>query len=797
MHQQKTSRTLYSQTLLMAERSFLRILLAAVLLTAALTATVVPCISATLPDGSIKVRAEARVEALTKGEAHPQLHWVLVSRPAAPDVSFPNPVVQPMVLQAIRETFANPESCVAFALEARITCSFPGALITKLKAISFGQAAPTKAPTGPGQTLDFELRFQFVPPHPPKPTTITSLSVSITTDLLDKTGAVRPQDSCSAQPASNNCFQTTWWAAARITKMPDPPDQLAAIPIFVEFTQKDLDPPSDIIGAQRALLEVGVVALQRAQTANCLPGAPEPSDNVMLGLQTSLQQQFRAPVPGWPAPVVAFRHDSAGNYTIHVHTIRIVSAATVEIVRGQIAGAKGMVDFVGKNASIEKKIQDELARAASEAEGDIAPQLNDLSGHVPTVVTVEAARKALSVYKLVSGGVDVRAAGSNIILSGTRRWSMGKLNADASLTGSITPEDFVTGKASLDASNLIRNILPVPVGETYNLSVQGGSEVQRATLDFSIPRTYSKNWLKSFGFTHSLLFTRDAKQRFGDDNPKVLPLIYRQMGMMPQLFFELNRVPGDPWLFSARAAVSYDWRSVLIAPRTAGAANLVDGQLAAPTAELKLITGHDSNTGFVGSTRLEIDATGRRGTHALAGDFAFEQFTISARGEVFFGAERNSDFFLRYERGLGMSGAGTPLFELMRLGGPTNVRGLENGEFIGRNLAYDQSGAGVSVAAITNTFHKAAGGKSPVVGGFDLANVYVVGLYDRGRVTNAGNLGDLLSVGPAAHSYGIAGELRKMPANGKLANLTIGWARSPQSGLHSHGVMTLGVSMDF
>jgi hypothetical protein len=778
----------------MTDLSFLRILLAAVLLTATLTATVVPCTAAPFQEGLIKVRAEARVKALTKGEAHPKLHWVLVSRPAAPDVSFPKPEVQAMVLQAIEETFDNPESCVQFALEARIACSLPGALVTKLKAISFGQVTPTKAPPGPGQTLNFELRFQFVPPPTPPQTKITSLSVRVTTDLLDKTGAVPPQGSCSAQPASNNCFQTTWRAAAQLTKMSDPPDGLAAIPIVVEFTQKDLDPPLVITGAQKALLEVGIVALQRAQTTNCLPGAPEPSDNVMRGLQDSLQPQFRAPVPGWPAPVVAFRHDSAGNYTIHVHTTRIVSAATVEIVRGQIAGAKGMVDFVGKNAGIEKNIKNELARAASEAEGDISLQLDDLIGHVPTAVTVEAARKALSVDKLVTGAVDVSAAGSKIILSGTRRWSVGKLNANANLAGSITPDDFITGQASLDAANLIRNVLPVTVGETYNLSVQGGSEVQRATLDFSIPRTYGKSWLKSFGFTHSLLFTRDAKQRFGDDNPKVLPLIYRQMGMMPQLFFELSRLPGDPWLLSARAEVSYDWRSVLIAPRTAGAANLVDGQLAAPTAELKLLTGHDSNSGFIGSARLGIDATGRRGTRAVAGDFAFEQFTISARGEIFFGAKRNSDFFLRYERGLGMSGAGTPLFELMRLGGPSNVRGLENGEFIGRNLAYDQSGAGVSVAAITNMFGKTVG---KPVGGFDLANIYVVGLYDRGRVTNTGNFGDLLSVGPAGHSYGIAGELRKMPAQGKLANITIGWAHSPQSGLHPHGVMTLGVSIDF
>jgi hypothetical protein len=260
----------------------------------------------------------------------------------------------------------------------------------------------------------------------------------------------------------------------------------------------------------------------------------------------------------------------------------------------------------------------------------------------------------------------------------------------------------------------------------------------------------------------------------------------------------LSRQQGDPWIFSSRAQVSYDWRAVIIAPRTTGSSNLVDGQLSAPTAEFKLLAGHDSDTGFIGSVRAGIAGTALRGTHALHGDFAFEQFTLSGRAEVFFGPKKgNSEYFVRYERGLGATGADTPLFELMRLGGASSVRGLENGEFVGRGLAYDQSAAGMSVLALAGLFRKGAGATASNVGGFDLGNVYVAGLYDRGRVTDITKPGDLLSVGPAIHSYGIAGELRKMPAMGKLANITIGWARSPESRLHSHGLMTLGVDIDF
>ena len=85
------------------------------------------------------------------------------------------------------------------------------------------------------------------------------------------------------------------------------------------------------------------------------------------------------------------------------------------------------------------------------------------------------------------------------------------------------------------------------------------------------------------------------------------------MGMAPQFFFELSRATGSAWVFSTRAEVSYDWRAVLIGRRTSGP-NLVDGQLSAPTAVWKLTAGHDSDTGFIGSIRLQFDATGRRGT---------------------------------------------------------------------------------------------------------------------------------------------------------------------------------------
>jgi hypothetical protein len=765
----------------------------------------------------IKISTEARVETLTATDS-PKLHWVLLSEPGEADVNVAGVRARALVVKAIDDAF-HQAGCLHVVVENRRPCSFSFVLARNLNA---ALQSPTMRdpPATAGQTPDSELRIQFTPPLLP-PTQIGKLAIIVTTDFVEKGNS--PERLRKGRRAITILKKQFNWndAAARVQSAAPPPEG-SDILITVKYTDYDRRRPSggifDAAVIEDALLEVAVAALEKARTEKLLPGAGTPTVEVMNAFQDSFRQHYALPVPGWRTPTVGFRFEDGhpDQYSIQVNGVRIASGAKVEVVRGKIAGTSRMVDFVGANPRIENDIQNALDKAAKEATAKVEPQLAAVgcwatpSGtprcHVPTFDAVEGARSALRVQPLISGNVDVRQLFSELIFTGTRRWSVGSLNVKASLTGSITPEDFVTGQASLDASNLIRNILPVNIDETYNLAVQGGSEVQRATFDFSIPRTAGKNWIRSYGFTWSFLFARDAKQRYGDDNPDDPALINRQMGMIPQLFFELSRPLGSAWPFSTRGEVSFDWRAVLIAPRTSGP-SLVDGQLSAPTAQWKLTVGHDSDTGFIGSTRLQLDATAQRGTHALQGDFAFQQYKAAARGEVFFGKrQRNSDLFLRYERGLGDSSTSTPLFELERLGGPTSVRGIENGEYIGRNLSYDQSGAGVSLFAITTLFHKSTRGtdgkdsaddKSPVVGGFDLGNIYLVGLYDRGRVTNAGNLGDLLSVGPAAHSYGIAAELRKMPAQGRIANIAIGWARSPQSRLHTKGLMTLGINIDF
>ncbi len=84
------------------------------------------------------------------------------------------------------------------------------------------------------------------------------------------------------------------------------------------------------------------------------------------------------------------------------------------------------------------------------------------------------------------------------------------------------------------------------------------------------------------------------------------------------------------------------------------------------------------------------------------------------------------------------------------------------------------------------------------IGGLDLANTYLKVFYDRGRVFDTKSLGEILNPAHGVKGYGIAAEMRGIAfIMNKRANLTIGYARSPDSVLHRRGVVVTGLSLDF
>jgi hypothetical protein len=616
------------------------------------------------------------------------------------------------------------------------------------------------------------MRFSW---DPPPPATVRSLAVSVSTGFFD-----REQQDTGGSPLTLG-----WKDAASRLHRAAPPAAGEDARIDVHFTLRDRRRSEGGTVAETvvedALLSVALDALEAA-AADFLPGANAPAEQTQARYLAQLENRFSTPISGWPTPHFGIRTDQ-GNYSIRITGTHVISGVTVEIVRGQIDLGAGMADFEGANPAIEQKIREDLRNSAARLEAKMTGEIQALRNHVPTEQAVNNAKDAMHQSPWISGGIHVRRQLSGIVLTGTRHWSLGRLNLKAGLSGAFTPENFLTGTASGDASNLLRNLIRYDVQETYNLSVQAGSEVQRSSLDLAIPRTSGVVWVKSYGFRQNFLYARDARQRFGDNDPALAPRAFRQKGMTPAVYFEIARQPDDRfrWLISSHLEARYEWQAMTI-QETAG------GQISAPVFELRQGIGRDLD-GFISSFRIQMEATAKRGTRALAGDYSFDQWILRARGQVFFGPQHKSEYFLRYERGRAGTGAGTPLFELPRLGGPASVRGIENGEFIGRALTYEQYGAGVRILTLVSYFHPVSEEtENRKIGGLDLGSLYVTPFYDRGRA------GDR----PSAHGYGIAAEIRNLAAGkGSLANLRIGWARSPQSRLHAHGTMTVGVGFDY
>jgi outer membrane protein assembly factor BamA len=177
----------------------------------------------------------------------------------------------------------------------------------------------------------------------------------------------------------------------------------------------------------------------------------------------------------------------------------------------------------------------------------------------------------------------------------------------------------------------------------------------------------------------------------------------------------------------------------------------------------------------------------------------------------FAGITGPEDFLIRYARGIGMGSRAMPLFELFQLGGNNSVRGIEQGEFVGRGIAFDQSEVGVNTASVWRWVSRkqgqpkpavvpagsAAAAPAPSLSKLGISSIFVVGFYDRGRVAQASSLGELLDLQHALHGYGCKAELRGLRAGTRMGNLSIGYARSPGSVLHSKGVFITAFSLEF
>lgn len=447
------------------------------------------------------------------------------------------------------------------------------------------------------------------------------------------------------------------------------------------------------------------------------------------------------------------------------------------------------------------------------------PRLLAQPGEIITNDILDKDTRQLYLVRSVSEVPKYSFAGGVLTYEVVRRREI--VNLTLTGAGSYSPEYALNGTLGFTGDNLMGQ------SESISLSLTGGNSFQKGQLNFSIPRENPKERrnipITFAGFNLNANYSYDSDQHLG--NPALTRFSNRESQISTTISFEYDSFTARDYTDQAtglrrrlhhqvEADASFDLQNNQLKSNGLIPVAPFDGRVVYPSLRLNYLASYDlrrpGKRGGLGEVDFLLNATGQKGFTGLGGDFSYRQYELSGGAQIFFGFTAPADLFLRYQRGAGASSNGTPLFKLFRLGGPLNVRALEEGEIVGNSYAWDRSEFGVGLLPLVRTIRNVfphgrrtnnANPEQPVAtnfGGIDLANTYVKIFYDRGRVFDTKALGEILNPAHGVKGYGIAAELRGIAfIKNKRANLTIGYARSRDSLLHPRGTVVTGLSLDF
>ena len=455
---------------------------------------------------------------------------------------------------------------------------------------------------------------------------------------------------------------------------------------------------------------------------------------------------------------------------------------------------------------------------------------NDIDKLKPLVEAVEKVRSG----PVITPTRRIATVGPNVsrnVIFVVRRKKKPDLDLAIKAGGSYSKENSVTGLLSVDEVNLLR------LKETVKLSAEAGGEVQRYRLSATRPFTRSETpRLEIRDASIDFKYFADKDQRLG--NLTADEIAAREVGSSANLSFGYDSVGasdrvnencvtdlGRPrkrtrYGFLADAALSY--RDVNI-PADAqlltitGVSPLLLPQARTQTTTLSFgidgVLRHDfrkANAGGLGVFSLRLNENLSKGFGLFGADYQYGKSQTVVSADLTFGFKSYRDMFVHYRHGYERGSAGTPIFELPLMGGPESVRGIEAGEFIGSRVSSDQFDLGFNVASLMNlvrgkgriddsSYCPFDTNATPPAGPFDLKNLYFKAFFDRGGIAGSPVTAGA-GVGVSSFTgHGVAFELRDLLADesGRRVNLTIGYARSPESKLHRRGLVFTSVTFDF
>lgn len=729
-----------------------------------------------IEDG-LRIRAVAKRTAAPADDT-PSLHWVPEPFPTASSLLVSNPALAQRLAEILQAIAAGDPRCPTWVLENSNECTLAEKLRREANEFSFEVRDHIKLldpPETEGERLDLTLRVQY---ENPKPRTVDSLAVNISTGNANKPSAIRATFKAGD--------------AARRGQLPPPDARTLNVEIAVALSEEDRKRRDGSLFSvdelQTELFRVGVSVLNIVAARGLVPGGTAPSGQQLTSIDDAIKEVYSIERPNWPG---RSRTRVEGNhYSVDVSDLRFVAGINVEVVRGTIPGKTGPVAFEAATKAGEQKLA-ALLRTASERGRVFLRSATEIrEGTIPSRESVQKAQERLKDLPFTRPPVEVSSSNDgSMTFQPQYDWIDSLLDARLLLQAGLDPEQLFTGTGKVHGKNLVyllfENLADRKLDEDWDLELTGGPEVQKASLNVSVSRERGTRRFFSYGSNVLLFFSRDRNQRLGNlpvfqtAEDKGLQLIDQERGVNPKVFLQYER-PGR-WKHRVRWEGGLDWRHVLIRPQSRLLPVRADGQLTAwdSSVEERVWRG-----GRVGELSVVLNGASRLGRRQFSGDYDFWRPHIAASAEALSGWRSRRELLFRHEWGATFASAGTPLFQLPRMGGGGNVRGIEQGEFVGRELRYQQSTVGIGLPVFWPALEKAEGQIAA------LAHSYLTAFYDRGRVGEASRF-------TSANGYGIAAEIRDLPAGKQRAHISVGWARSPQSVLHRRGVVTMRVIFGF
>ena len=576
----------------------------------------------------------------------------------------------------------------------------------------------------------------------------------------------------------------------------------------------------EITPEERArLLKVAGLAFTTVANEKALPPRPVVDDATASKIALILRASIFPPPEAAKAIRFVAALNEPGVWVLTVEGIRPVKGARIE-GRYELAGIvdlKSLDDrtsarLTARAGEISKELNERFAK-------DFKPLHESVVGAVLTPGEIDAFR-----VRLLKTGEDkiarvdeVRVSDAVLIVPVVIRPKVQILEGSGGI--GYTPREGPTGTAGLTGQNLLS------LDESVSLNAKGGPDNYGGDFDFGVPlpsRWWNDERLTARVSLHALYDHASDTTLGQPPNVSVTEedqSVRLRQSVMFRPFAPRSAEPGKTPPASSSAlgltkntAIGVDIelgrRDVNLSGITAPTGIPLDGIVAPLSATFRAITGvvPRDPASRVRSIDVRLESTLERSFEILGSDLPYQAWNIRASIEgVFwlFSATPRGDILLRYVHGYGDTSNDTPLFRFLRVGGEANVRGVEEGEFIGQRLQSQQFEAGVSLCSLGQLiFPMALKSDNPTVGecqagSLDLSRAFLKAFFDHADVAERVAGSQFIRGSRSILGGGAAVELHDLQVGSLKLSLALGYAYSPDSQRHPSGTVFTQVILPF